>query len=276
MKKKLELFLFNQSKADVSISDLGVKVPAGKVINVYKYNPYLTAEQVNKSLKEGALNKRLNAKNSPIKIVKKDIKENALTKIKQSNEAYKIKKTKSSVVIEYSQEESNNGEKFDFADYGVDEVSRVKDQASVLVKAKEDILQEQKSNISTAPKLETSISKQSTIVMETMTKNVSNPIGKIAENANKSSAPYVVSKQPAENIEPKLEQKSAVKIAKEENSIMVGAKRDTTKSNKKFNTVKRKNESDPTVLEEIKLEDKAPVKNDRGLVVMEIKEKSKK
>src|SRR5574337_203607 len=195
MKNNKELFLFNQSKSDVSVADLGVKVPANKTVNVYKYNPYLTTEQVNKSLKDGSLSKRLGGKTPPLKIVNKNSnkKPESINKIKQSNEAYKIKKTKSSVVIEHSQEESNSGEKFDFADYGVDEVSRVKDQSSVFVKAKEDILPETVIDTSNVPKIETGISKQSTVVMDTMVKGINNPIGKIAEKTNKSNVPYVVS-----------------------------------------------------------------------------------
>lgn len=276
--KELELFLFNQSKLDVSISDLGVKVPANKTVDVYKYNPYLTVEQVNKSLKGGSLNKRLNGKNPPLKIVNKDLnkKPSTINKIKQSGEAYKIKKTKSSVVIENTQEESNNGEKFDFADYGIDDVSRVKDQSSVFVKAKEDILPKTTTNTSTAPKLETGISKQSTIVMDTMVKNITNPIGKIAESKTKSNVPYVVPKLPEENPEIKVEQKSAVKVAKEGESILVGAKRDSKKSDKKFNTVSRIGEKDPIVLEEIKVDNKTTTKVEKGSIVVEFKEKSKK
>ena len=69
MSKSRELWLQNTTGHDVSISDLGVKVPVGKTINVYKYNPYITEDLVKKSLESGALSKKLS--DGIVRIVKK-------------------------------------------------------------------------------------------------------------------------------------------------------------------------------------------------------------
>lgn len=274
--KNKDLFLLNQSKADVSISDLGIKVPMGKTINVYKANPYLTAEQVEKSLKSGALLKRLSGNSPVLKIVNKNTNKKPSNVIKQSKEAFKIKKTKSSVVIEHDFEENNDGQKFDFADYGVSEdVSQMREQSSVVVKAKEDKVIDQQNNTSVVPKLDVNLSKQSTIVMDTMVKNYSNPVGKIAENSSKNS-PFVVSKQPKDESKKEEPAKSKVKLNKEDGIVMVAATRDPKNSEQKFNTVKRIGESDPVVLEKVKTDDKVATKNKKGTVVMEIKKPAAK
>jgi hypothetical protein len=140
------LWVQNQGTADVSLSDLGVKVPAGQTVNVYKYNPYLTVAQVEKSLESGALSKRLESK--VLRIVDKKVTSNphALNKLKESNETVLAKKTKSSVVIESKTEEPEEGGSFGFADYGISDigpdVATTKEDGSVFVTAKQDDLDE--------------------------------------------------------------------------------------------------------------------------------------
>ncbi|MBF0556601.1 MAG: hypothetical protein HQK96_18945 [Nitrospirae bacterium] len=150
MKPKVnkELWLLNNTGSDVSVSDLGVKVPAGGTINVYKYNPYITEDQVNNSIKCGALSKRLSGQNPVLKIVPKkapDLK-TQIRKIQQSNEPIKAVKTHSSIVIEQKNTEEVTDDKgFDFADYGIDAsiAAPTKDNVGgVTIKAKEDVVEE--------------------------------------------------------------------------------------------------------------------------------------
>jgi hypothetical protein len=145
MKPKVdkELWLFNTSQADVSVSDLGVKVPAGKSINVYRTNPYLTEAKVEESKSSGSLAKRLAGDSPVLKIVKKAVSDGkeALNKLQVSDKPLTATRTKNSVVID-SPVTENAGEDqgFDFADYGVDaEIAKpVVDGKGVVVTAKTD------------------------------------------------------------------------------------------------------------------------------------------
>jgi len=143
-KVKKELWLFNTTSSDVSISDLGVKVLAGESINVYVSNPYLTEEQVEKSMKYGALFKRLDGENPVLKIVQKKISgKTKIKKIQQSKEPINATKVRSTVIIDQKvDDQGDSGERFDFADYGFDpEISSpVKQDVGVVIKAKEDDL----------------------------------------------------------------------------------------------------------------------------------------
>lgn len=278
MEVKQELWLSNQSKADVNISDLGVKVPMGKTVDVYRANPYLTAAQVEKSMKTGALSKRLSGAKPVLKVVKKDTKARptTLNKLKQSGESVKIKKTKSSVVIDNTQEESNEGEKFDFADYGVqvgEDVNQVKEQSSVFVKAKEDKrVASQGSDVITKPKIDTNISKQSAVVMDTMAKNLTNPVGPLAPVATKGKEPFVVAKPPAPNKEKIEKPKSKTKVAKETGAIMVDAVNEAKKpANVK---VKRSDSSANTAIEmnKVDIDAKIATKTETGAIIMDLKE----
>ena len=280
MESKQELWLTNLSKADVSLSDLGVKVPIGKTVNVYKVNPYLTVQQVEKSKRDGALFKRLSGTNPTLRIVKKDTRARpaVLDQLKQSKEAVKIKKTKSSVVIENIQEENEDGEKFDFADYGVSaspDASQVREQASVFVKAKEDKpAVKQSSDVVTKPKVDTGVSKQSAVVMDTMVKNLTNPVGPLADMVTKGNDPFVVAKPPAPTKEPVTKPKQRTKVAKETGAVMVDAVKEVKETTKKFNTVKRSNASpdDAIMVEKTKFDAKVATKTDAGAVIMELKE----
>lgn len=281
MESKQELWLLNLSKADVSISDLGIKVPIGKAVNVYKANPYLTAQQVEKSMKSGALAKRLSGTKPILKIVKKasTARPAALDKIKQSKEPVKIKKTKSSVVIDSSaQEENTDGEKFDFADYGVSvgsDASQVREQSSVFVKAKEDQQPAGTgSDVVTKPKVDSNISKQSAVVMDTMAKNFTDPVGPLAKMTTKNNSPYVVAKPPApakekvvkEQVQPKT------KVAKETGAVMVDAVKEVKKSASV--KVKRAEDGGEAKIEmaQPKIDAKVATKTDGGAIIMDLKE----
>jgi hypothetical protein len=135
------LWVQNLGTSDVSLSDLGVKVPAGKTINVFKSNPYLTKAQVDLSLQSGALSKRIT--NGTVRLVTGPVAEKPhnLGKKLVSKE-FTVRKTKTSVVIDASTPNEEGGEKFDFADYGgVDFENVVKHEKvsdSVVVSAKND------------------------------------------------------------------------------------------------------------------------------------------
>jgi len=120
MKDKNALWLQNYTVMDVSLDDLNVVVKSGMTINVYKYNPVLTVEQVQKSLESGSISRRLKTKT--LKIVKKAISSRPviLDRIKQSDKPMMIKQTKSSIIITPESVLDEPGkDKFDFADYGV-------------------------------------------------------------------------------------------------------------------------------------------------------------
>lgn len=191
---KKELWVQNPGGSDVSLSDLGVKVPAGKTVNVYRYNPYLTEAKVSESLESGALSKRL--ANGLLKLVKKGVKTRPqmLDQIKESKEMLKAKKTKSSVVIEPTTDPSEEGENFEFADYGLGEispaVSQQKDGAAVVVTAKQDEEPESVEETVLEAKQSVSMSKQAQIVMDTAAKST-NPYDSVAED-RATNKPYVV------------------------------------------------------------------------------------
>lgn len=147
-KVKKELWVLNITDGDVSISDLGVKVPAGKAVNIFKHNPALTEEQVDKSKANGVFFDKLSS--NKLKIVQKQ----APTNIKVVEEASKLKQplkatiTKSSVIIDSTKDEVTDSKGFDFADYGVDDsiIEPVKEGAGVVVKVKEDTVEVLKSS----------------------------------------------------------------------------------------------------------------------------------
>lgn len=145
MKSKVnkELWLLNTGSADVSLSDLGIKVLAGKSVNVYSANPYLTEKQVDDSMKTGSLSKRLSGDQPVLKVIKKNVSDGKkiIGKIKQSDSPIKATRTRNSVVIDAPvQDEFVEDRGFDFADYGVDDsiVSSTVENGSVVVKVKED------------------------------------------------------------------------------------------------------------------------------------------
>jgi hypothetical protein len=274
MKENLELFVLNQTKFDVSISDLGVKVPASKSINIYKANPYLTPEQVERSKTTGALYRRLSGENPVLKVVKRVsvLNTSVIAKLKESTEPVKIKKTKSSIVIEMPDEPEQEQISLDFADYGIiDEqnTNRIRDQNSVFVKAKEDLIEKQKPIVEIKTKsVANTLNNQSTIIMEVEPEKFEK-IEEIVANEPKTMT-FAASKQKTE---------LAQEIILDEGTIKIAAKKDHKNKKVKFNTIRRSDGElldDPSVLEDIKLEETQNPAKVNDAVIVESKQKTEK
>ena len=199
VKNPNELWVLNRTLADVSLSDLGVKIPAGKAANVYKINPYLKKSQVEDSKVNGSLAKRLEA--GVLQVVKRGVNPDlppAFKNVKESQETnVKAIKTKSSVVLEEDEEVETSDDGFGFADYGIGDINpKTNDDGAVVMKAKEDEVVKEESDADIKPKLETGVSKQSQIVMDVMAKNASHPAGEVAADAA-TNKPYTVAKPPS-------------------------------------------------------------------------------
>lgn len=226
-----ELWVQNPGTMDIHLSDLGVKVPKGKTVNVFSVNPYLTREKVNESLSSGSLSKRL--ENKRLKKVEGPVSARpaVVDQIKQSGESVQVKKSKSSVVVETSSPEleEGDGEGFGFADYGVSDVgpdvTQTKKGAAVVVEAKQDDGgEEAKSDVIVEPKQTTNnVSKQSVVTMETTSKLASHPMGKVANPTNKpgETQPFVVFKPPQDEEKAKEEVKTPEVKAVADESGMV-------------------------------------------------------
>jgi hypothetical protein len=202
------LWVQNAGTSDVSLSDLGVKVPAGKTINVYKTNPYLTEAMVKQSLESGALFKRLSAK--ILKIVNKAVstKSPILDKINTSKGSVSARKTKTSVIIGVDDPEDSIEAEFDFADYGVsDAVTHKKVDNAVVVDVKQDDLAEQ-----------AKLAKQPKELLDIMKKNAVDPMGPLAPAESMKNYQIIVKpqtkvtvEQPKANfMDPKIEHKAEV------------------------------------------------------------------
>ena len=222
--KDKELWLLNTTKSDVMIGDLGIKILANKSVDIYKYNPNLTEDKVKVSMESGSIKKRVDGKIlKVIKNIKK--KSTPLSKIKESKVPLKARKTKSSVVLEQTIEEVEVGKEFDFADYGLGELSKEagKNQASVIVKVKQDVLEDESADTTLVPKVDGTLSRQSAVVMEAQQKVMINPVGKMAQVSSNKNQSFVVTKLPASEIivEPKLVNEKP-KIQKVNNAMVVG------------------------------------------------------
>ena len=122
MKIKNFLWLQNPTGMDVGVDDLGIMVKAGTTINAFQANPRLTAEQAAKSLASGSVYKRIKSKT--LKVVQRAVSARpmVLDQIRQSDKPMMITQTKSSIIITPSSVlEDVEKEKFEFADYGVDD-----------------------------------------------------------------------------------------------------------------------------------------------------------
>jgi len=199
--KSEELWVQNPGTSDISLSELGVKVPAGKTINVFKWNPYLTVVKVQESLDRGSLLRRLTSK--ALKVVRNKPTAPALNKLKVSKEAVLAKKTKTSVVLETQNDELEEDGSFGFADYGISDlgpsVSQKRDGAVVVVEAAQDELPSEESDTELKPVLKKpdALSHQSVITMETQAKSASNPMGKLANQSMPSAQqPFTVVQPP--------------------------------------------------------------------------------
>lgn len=199
------LWLYNPTTADVHLSDLGVKIPAGKAANIYKINPYLTSMQVVQSRELGSLAKRLEA--GVLKVVHRDVtsKSEVISKIKESRETnIKAIKTKSSVVITSDEDEEGSDGEFDFADYGINDLGAVEqvkqEDGTIVVNAEQDEEGEPDPGIQLKPELESGISKQSQVVMKAAQDAMTDPTGPIADaSASSKEKPFTVVKPPKGN-----------------------------------------------------------------------------
>lgn len=140
-----ELWLKNNSGSDVNLSDLGVKVPKDKTINVFKSNPYITAAQVQKSLESGSVFKRLSNKTLEVVVGYSNPTPPTLNHIGLSSNSIEIVKSKSSIIINNKDMDILSDEDLgDFADYGFDpdvnlNSSRSKtNEGAVVVEQKQD------------------------------------------------------------------------------------------------------------------------------------------
>lgn len=237
MKSKVrqELWLYNTTEGDISISDLGVKVLAGSSTNVYKANPYLTEEQVNKSLKYGVLCNKIES--GTLKMVNKRVNtgKEVVSRIKQSDTPIKATKTRSGVVIEpETTEEIQDRSGFDFADYGIDEdiVSKVAENKAVVIKAKEDPVVVEKAQVN-------------------MLEQPSNPMGKLAELKTVPNSSAIVVDDTIKQDKPKPKK---VKAAKEPVKVT------------------RTETPEPDIVaEEVKTSETKVVKSGEGVVVEQVK-----
>jgi len=140
--KKKELWVHNPGTSDISLSDLGVKVSVGNTIDIYKTNPYLTAEQVEKSMSEGSLYKRLSVK-ALIVVNKKPATPPKV--MKAADGAVHARKTKSSIVIETDMDDPEEEGRFEFADYGINDLGAVnqeRNNGAVVVNAAQDKIEQ--------------------------------------------------------------------------------------------------------------------------------------
>lgn len=212
MARKTELWVKNVSSSDVGLSDLGVKIPRGKTVDLLKYSPNLSAQQVQTSLEGGSLQNRVSS--GVLSLVKGPVKERPATldRVKQSSESVGVKKTKTSIVVQPGNpalEEDGEEEGFSFADYGINELGPVEQKregAAVVVNAQQDDSEdEEESNVETTPvEKKSAMSNQSTVTMEAQQKSFGDPNGKLAEAKNTPGVtqPFVVYEPPKSEEEP--------------------------------------------------------------------------
>jgi len=268
-----ELWLLNTTKADVSLGDLGVKVLANQTVNVYTFNPYITEEQVKKSMSIGSLQKRIIS--GALRVVKTDTKKRptVIDKLKETKQPVMARKTKSSIIVEQTETEAVEGKGFEFADYGLGELESEADKKNlVTVKAKQDELPVEVADTETVPKAGNSLSTQSAVIMDTQQKGMNNPIGKLAGTAT-GLQPYVVTKSPAG--EPEVQEKTKVtlpQITKAGETILV-VQEQQARNIKDVAKVQR-SEEDEVKIEMLPpdIDAKVATKTDKGAIVMELKE----
>ena len=176
----------NISTSDVTMGDLNLTVRMGRTIDIYRINPSLTPEKVEQSLASGSLFKRfrsgvLRPVTGPV-----DARPPNLDHLKTAQGTIVARKTKTSVIIDPNQPESEDGSPqkgFDFADYGVsDTAAPIKgDHGSVVLNAKQD-------DIATPPP----VSLTSKQIIDDLRKKSSNPMGQLARINMPSKTPFVV------------------------------------------------------------------------------------
>lgn len=266
---KKELWLKNNTEADVHLSDLGVKVGKLKTINVYAYNPYITEDKVKLSMESGALSKRLTSET--LSVVKKPVSErpHTLDHVKASNRAVEVKKiNKTAVVIDTKEmdvlEDDDLGE---IADYGLGDLGHENtnyvrtEDGSIVVKQKEDAQDEEPTGAKVSMEVvpSSNMSGQSVVAMTELSEKAVNPIGPVAENASPEQS-FVVVKPPEEKNKP-TPSKPAVEgkttVAKDDESGAVVVTGDADKQPKPSTS---------------KYDAHVATKDDSGAVVMKLKE----
>ena len=271
MKVKDELWVHNLSTSDVMIGDLGVKVPVGKTVDVFKASHYMTAERVQKSLDSGSLYKRIN-EHKVLRLVTKKPKDAPLQRIREGNNVVHAKKTKTSVIVDTKDTGAVEGESFDFADYGVDmnaNVSRVAEANAVFVKQKEDPYEAPAEGSPLAPKTSAGpAQRQSAVVMDHQAKMASHPMGKMAQTAvtPSESQPFIVSVPPKAdpvNVVPPVAPKPEA-IKQSDGTITVGEAQPARSI--KTIAAKKTEEAAP------KYDTKVATKTADGAIVMNLKE----
>jgi hypothetical protein len=257
MNKVRELWLFNPTTSDVSVSDIGVKVPAGKAVNVYQANPYLTTSKVQDSLESGAIARRLEAK--VLRRVKKkpsSARPETVDMIKASRQSMVAKKTKTSVVLDSGMTEDDLGEngEFKFADYGVNDLPPINyvknDVGAIVAEPKVDKVDDTNAGEQLVPKVETGINnRQSQIVMDTAEKST-HPAGTLADVSSTPDQHFIVNKPPVYDNQTEdgvvaLDTIDIMKVATVKNdgeSVVMEVEQDTTKKATK-KKAKRKSKS---------------------------------
>jgi len=291
IKNENELWLYNSTTADVSISDLGIKVPAGKAINVYQYNPYLTVSKVEGSRSSGALFRRLESRVLMVIVKATNPIPQTLNQLKESNKTVHAKKTKTSVVIEQKTDEPEEDGNFGFADYGITDVgpdvSTSKEDGSVFIHTKQDDAVKPDKGSPLEPVIESGVSNQSQVVMKHMQESMTDPAGLIADATTPSlSQPFTVVKphQDSEEKESERVTPTGENITKDSSgAVVVGGE----KKPRSIKTVKKAQEegddcmlpgddeegADEAIdLEKTEFDTKVAVKTEDGSVIMKIKE----
>lgn len=270
MAKKKVLWVKNNTGADVSLSDLGVKVLANKTINVYAYNPYITTEQVNNSRLSGSLSKRLESETLVVVKGTKNPNPHTLNHIKTSPSAISVIKSKTSVFINTSEEDVLEDDDLgDIADYGLGDLGhnntinvRTEDGSIVVEQVKDDP-ESEIPGLGVGVKSSSGASGQSITAMTRQAESQSDPVGPIADSSSPPNKPFVIVNPSEDPVEIKEETKSATKIKKIGDTIVI----DENSADSKEALVDDSVESYDT---------QVATKDESGSIVMKIKETAKK
>jgi len=262
-----ELWLMNLSQSDVNLGDLGLKVPIGRTVDLYKVNPYLEEHKVNASMKSGSLFKRLRGESPVLKVVKGSAKTRPhnLDLISQDDgTALYAKKVNSSVFIEAKPVDIEKDSGFEFADYGVDigkdSHRMVDDTGAVFVKAADEKAEDAPAkSVETKPEsLPGTISNQSAVVMKSLEGNLSHPAGDMADQTYVTGdKPFIVVNDSKNDL---VSDTITPEKTSENNSVVIASK--------------PLESSEDSVMESF--DAKVATKSDDGVVVMQIKEHAKK
>ena len=279
-----ELWLQNNTGSDVSLSDLGVKVLANRTINVYKYNPHVTVEQVQKSKESGSLARRLESKTLTVVAGTKNPRPHTLDHVGISNSVVEVVKSKSAVFIDTKNEDVLEDEDLgDFADYGLGDLGHKnatptkRSDGVVVVEQKQDNPEDEKSDAVVKLEVQSSVSGQSIVAMAQRVAAQVDPVGPIAEGQSEQGQPYIVVKPPSDPADdgsvPQITA-DAIKQAEERLKNMNKPK----KSGDMVvidGTLADNRDSDKVIKEESKTYDaQVATKNESGVIVMKLKEVS--